>query len=82
MSDAAGARGSLIQQGFCVIFTRREAVAEKVPASSSAIRNRENPRLVRLLHEITLLPAPIPVTRLWTSCTRLKIRGLQMQTFH
>jgi hypothetical protein len=27
-------------------------------------------------------PAPIPVTRLWMLCTRLKIRGLQIQIFH
>ncbi|MGA2374686.1 MAG: hypothetical protein ABSF72_04150 [Candidatus Sulfotelmatobacter sp.] len=28
------------------------------------------------------LPAPIPVTCLWTRCTWLKIRELQMQSFH
>jgi hypothetical protein len=38
---------------------------------------RENPRLARLLRELAAPAAPIPVTLLWTACTRLKIRQLQ-----
>jgi hypothetical protein len=44
--------------------------------------HRENPRLTRLLREPAPAAAPIPVTHLWTACTRLKIRGLQTQSFH
>jgi hypothetical protein len=44
--------------------------------------NCENPRLAGLLRESAATAAPIPVTCLWTACTRLKIRGLQMQSFH
>jgi hypothetical protein len=46
------------------------------------IRHCEHPRLTRVLRAIVPAAAPIPVTRLWTACTRLKIRELQMQSFH
>jgi hypothetical protein len=57
-------------------------IAEMVVRSLFRTSNRGNPRLMRLLPEFELLSAPIPVTRLWTRCTRLKIRELQMQSFH
>jgi hypothetical protein len=78
----AGNLNSLVQQGFCMIFTRCVMIVENVALLSSLTCNRENPCLPRLLREFGLLSAPIPVTRLWTPCTRLKIRELRMQSFH
>jgi hypothetical protein len=82
MSAPAGNLNFLVQQAFCMIFTRRGMIVENVVLSSFLTSNRENPRLACLLHEVVRSSAPIPVTRLWTPCTRLKIRGLQMQSFH
>jgi hypothetical protein len=78
----AGNLNSLVQQAFCMIFTRHVMIVENVVLSSSPTSNRENPRLPRLPREFGLRSAPIPVTRLWTACTHLKIRGLQTQSFH
>jgi len=70
------------QQAFCVIFTRLEAFRLSDEGHASASINREKPRLVCLLRDPAAPLAPIPVTRLWTGCTWLKIRELQMQSFH
>jgi hypothetical protein len=77
--DAAS--GSLVQQGFCVIFTCCQPSLKKLKPILLT-RNCENPRLARHLRELAATAAPIPVTRLWTPRTRLKIRGLQTQSFH
>jgi hypothetical protein len=82
MSARVGQLNFLIQQAFCMIFTRCETIVETLRFSSSPTSNLQNPHLACLLREIVRSAAPIPVTRLWTPCTRLKIRGLQTQTFH
>jgi hypothetical protein len=65
-----------------MIFTRREPIAENSAALFSPISNRENPCQPHLLRELAPPFAPIPVTRLWTPRTPLKIRELKTQTFH
>jgi hypothetical protein len=57
-------------------------IVENVAVPAFPISSRENLRLARLLREIVSLSAPILVTRLWTCCTQLKMRELQMQIFH
>jgi hypothetical protein len=65
-----------------MVFHNAAKLTCKMRSIHSKGRNRENALLVHLLRELASRPAPIPVTRLWTRCTRLKIRELQMQTFH
>jgi hypothetical protein len=52
--------------------------SEEIASEYQSPKNRVQRALLR---EVSLTPAPIPVTRLWTACTRVKTRELQMQIF-
>ncbi len=59
-----------------MIFTRREVIPRDPDTLSSVTSSRENPWLESVLRDLASSLAPIPVTRLWTTCTRLKRREL------
>jgi hypothetical protein len=66
----------------CARFSHAAKPSLKELTAIFLIRNCENPRLTGLLRANVPAAAPIPVTRLWTACTRLKMRELQTHNFH
>jgi hypothetical protein len=72
----------LIPCGFCLIFTRLASIRENFAGASRRRQTVKSPVWHAFRAKMLHPSAPIPVIRLWTGCTRLKIRELQMQSFH
>jgi hypothetical protein len=65
----------------CAIFTGALHNHESFLTLVLANECGEKPRQLRLLAKVDFPPAPFPVRRLWTGCTRLKTRVLTKPYF-
>jgi len=73
---------SLVLRGFYRIFHNSEAIAD-APLRSRILARIAETRVRRGVRaKLQNAFAPIPVTLLWTGCTRLKTRELQAAIFH
>jgi hypothetical protein len=80
-SEVDGSEEILVRRCLCVIFTTQKQSNEIDESSFLPVCACEKLHPARFGKELCSSAAPISVTRLWTACTRLKMRGLQIAIF-